>query len=104
MKSKTMRKTIILSAILALGLQANAQQRWTLRDCIDYATAHNVTILQAENAAMQSEVEAQLGTHADRRERRRYGRLYHQVCGCQQPGHQHEPQHQHTTVHRLRTT
>ena len=53
-----MKKTIILSAILTLGLQANAQQRWTLRDCIDYATAHNVTILQAENAAMQSEVEA----------------------------------------------
>ena len=53
-----MKKTILLSAIMALGIQANAQQNWTLRQCIDYATTHNVTILQAENKVMQSEVEA----------------------------------------------
>ena len=53
-----MKKTILLSAIMALGIQANAQQNWSLRQCIDYATAHNVTILQAENKVMQSEVEA----------------------------------------------
>ena len=52
-----MKKTILLSAIMALGIQANAQQNWSLRQCIDYATAHNVTILQAENKVMQSEVE-----------------------------------------------
>ena len=53
-----MKKTILLSAIIALGISANAQESWTLRQCIDYATAHNVTILQAENKVMQSEVEA----------------------------------------------
>ena len=53
-----MKKNILLSAIMALGIQANAQQSWSLRDCIEYATAHNVTILQAENKVLQSEVEA----------------------------------------------
>jgi len=53
-----MKKTILLSSIIALSIPANAQQSWSLRDCIDYATAHNVTILQAENKVMQSEVEA----------------------------------------------
>lgn len=52
-----MKKILLLSTIIALGLQANAQQQWSLRQCIDYAIAHNVNILQAENAAEQSEVE-----------------------------------------------
>ena len=37
---------------------AIAQQSWTLRECINYATAHNINILQAEIAVEQSEVEA----------------------------------------------
>lgn len=53
-----MKKTILLLAITALGIQANAQESWTLRQCIDYATAHNVTILQAEITVKKSEVEA----------------------------------------------
>ena len=53
-----MKKTILLLAITALGIQANAQDSWTLRQCIDYATTHNVTILQAEITVKKSEVEA----------------------------------------------
>jgi len=51
-----MRKVFLsLVALTAIGVQA--QQPWTLRECIDYATAHNVNILQAEISAEQSEVE-----------------------------------------------
>ena len=53
-----MKKTILLSAIIVLGIHANAQESWTLRECIDYATAHNVSILQAEISVKESEVEA----------------------------------------------
>lgn len=53
-----MKKAILLTAIIALGIQANAQQNWSLRQCIEYATAHNVNILQAEISVKQSEVEA----------------------------------------------
>ncbi|MCR5575088.1 MAG: TolC family protein [Bacteroidaceae bacterium] len=53
-----MKKTILLSVILACGIDAFAQQSWTLRECINYATAHNINILQAEIAVEQSEVEA----------------------------------------------
>ena len=53
-----MKKTILLSVIMILGIQANAQQSWSLRECIDYATAHNVDILQAEISVKQSEIEA----------------------------------------------
>ena len=52
-----MKKTILLSAIVALSTYANAQQTWSLRECIDYATAHNVSILQAEISVKESEVE-----------------------------------------------
>lgn len=53
-----MKKTILLSSILLLGITANAQQTWSLRDCIDYATSHNVSILKAEISVKQSEVES----------------------------------------------
>ena len=53
-----MKKTILLLAIITMGISANAQDSWTLRQCIDYATTHNVTILQAEITVKKSEVEA----------------------------------------------
>lgn len=53
-----MKRTILLSAVIALGISANAQDSWTLRQCIDYATTHNVTILQAEINVKKNEVEA----------------------------------------------
>jgi outer membrane protein len=53
-----MKKTILLLAITILCIQAKGQEGWTLRQCIDYATAHNVNILQAEISVKKSEVEA----------------------------------------------
>ncbi len=47
----------ILLLILACGTGAQAQQRWTLRQCIDYAIEHNITVRQADNAARQSAIE-----------------------------------------------
>ena len=56
-----MRKTIItvlaLVATLAAGAQQNVQQKWTLRQCIDYAVENNIeirqTALQVENAEIE---------------------------------------------------
>jgi outer membrane protein len=55
-----MRKSIALYIIGIVGIAstASAQEAWTLRQCIDYAIEHNVTIRQAEVAAKQSAVEA----------------------------------------------
>ena len=53
-----MKKTILLLAIIILCIQVKGQESWTLRQCIDYATAHNVNILQAEISVKKSEVEA----------------------------------------------
>ena len=53
-----MKRIILTAAIMAWCLCTYAQQRWTLRECIDYAIAHNVNILQAEISAKQSEVDA----------------------------------------------
>lgn len=41
----------------ACCLTAQAQEGWTLRRCIDYAIAHNITIQQTANQVDQSEVE-----------------------------------------------
>ena len=38
------------------GLSAQAQEGWTLRQCIDYAIEHNIDIRRTANAAEQSEV------------------------------------------------
>ena len=39
----------IIIAILVVVPSAFAQQKnWTLQDCIDYATEHNITIKQSE--------------------------------------------------------
>lgn len=52
-----MKKNIfILLAILGCT-QMQAQERWSLRQCIDYAIEHNINIRQDANAAEQSAVE-----------------------------------------------
>ena len=38
-------------------MQIQAQERWSLRQCIDYAIEHNIDIRQTANAAEQSNVE-----------------------------------------------
>lgn len=51
-----MRTTVIL-LIAACGLSVQAQERWTLRQCIDYAIEHNISIRQTANVAEQNAVE-----------------------------------------------
>lgn len=50
---------LFIIALFAMGTghQVSAQQVWTLRQCIDHAIAHNVSVQQTANAAKQSEVE-----------------------------------------------
>ncbi len=50
-----MRNRIILIAC-CVCLSATAQERWTLRQCIDYAIEHNISIRQSANEAEQSAV------------------------------------------------
>lgn len=42
-----MKRCLILLAMAAAGLWAQAQQQWTLKDCIDYAMQNNITLKQA---------------------------------------------------------
>ncbi|MCH5306774.1 MAG: TolC family protein [Prevotella sp.] len=42
-----MKKTVLTIAMLA-SLSAQAQQQWTLRECIDYAMQNNITLRQAK--------------------------------------------------------
>ena len=46
---------LILASVVCLPL--HAQQEWTLKQCIDYAIEHNLTIKQQEAATEQSRVE-----------------------------------------------
>ena len=41
-------KIYTLSILLAIGMQASAQQKWDLRRCIDYALANNISIKQTD--------------------------------------------------------
>ena len=43
-----LNKVCTIVAILLVGLQANAQQKWTLPRCIEYAMANNLTVRQTE--------------------------------------------------------
>ncbi|MDR1003805.1 MAG: TolC family protein [Prevotellaceae bacterium] len=54
-----MKRSIAIYIICAVGsiTTASAQEAWTLRQCIEYAIEHNVTVRQAEVSARQSEVE-----------------------------------------------
>ncbi|WP_321334631.1 TolC family protein [uncultured Bacteroides sp.] len=55
-----MKKKIIILALVAGICPAaiiHAQEVWTLRQCIDYAIAHNVSIRQTENTADQSKID-----------------------------------------------
>lgn len=50
------RKKIFLSLVILGCISVQAQERWTLRQCIDYAIEHNIGIRQTANAAKQSAV------------------------------------------------
>lgn len=44
-----LKKTLTLFLGLAVSMAANAQHTWTLKQCIDYALSHNISIKQQEN-------------------------------------------------------
>lgn len=50
-------KRIKLLYLCLFALPVQAQQGWTLRQCIDYAIEHSIVVQQAENAAEQSSVD-----------------------------------------------
>ncbi len=52
-----MRKTIIAALALAATFSAGAQQKWTLRQCIDYAVENNVDIRQTALEVERAEIE-----------------------------------------------
>ena len=52
-----MKRNICISLAMLACMQIQAQDRWSLRQCIDYAIEHNIDIRQTANAAEQSNVE-----------------------------------------------
>ena len=50
-------KKYILLYICLLALPMQAQEGWTLRQCIDYAIEHSIVVQQAENTAEQNAVD-----------------------------------------------
>ena len=59
-----MKKTLIL-VILAFGMvHANAQQAWTLQQCIDYAMEHNVGILQSQLQQQNADYQLKMSQNA----------------------------------------
>jgi len=43
---KTIAKIVFLLIVLFQGVQLNAQEKWTLKQCIDYAIENNMDIKQ----------------------------------------------------------
>ena len=53
-----MRKSIILLSLALVQLQGAAQTKvWTLRDCIDHALEHNITVRQSALNVQQKEID-----------------------------------------------
>ncbi len=53
-----MNKKLFLFLIICGCTSMQAQERWSLRKCIDYAIEHNIGVRQAANAVEQSAIEA----------------------------------------------
>lgn len=49
---------ILFISLLLISIGGKAQERWSLRRCIDYAIEHNINIRRTANAVEQSAVEA----------------------------------------------
>lgn len=52
-----MKKEVIIFSLMTVCVTTQAQESWTLRQCIDYAIEHNINVLQTANAADQSAVD-----------------------------------------------
>lgn len=53
---RMMKKSLALLLGLAVCTAANAQDAWSLRQCIDYALAHNISIKQQENTVENNRI------------------------------------------------
>ena len=53
-----MKQAILFISLLLISIGGKAQERWSLRRCIDYAIEHNINIRCTANAVEQSAVEA----------------------------------------------
>ena len=51
-----MNKILVLSLTALMCLSAQAQRVWTLRECVDYALEHNLTVKKSENDVKQSKI------------------------------------------------
>lgn len=51
-----MKKKIMIVCMAVFAVSAQAQEGWTLRQCIDYAIEHNISIRQSENEAEQNAI------------------------------------------------
>ena len=47
-----MKKGLIIFSLATLCVTSQAQEGWTLRQCIDYAIEHNIEIQQTANEAV----------------------------------------------------
>ena len=58
-KSKVMKTLLLIGLLGFMGSHpANAQEKqWSLRECCDYAVAHNISIKQQENQCRQQELQ-----------------------------------------------
>ena len=60
-------RTALLAAALltaaATQAQTASQRQWTLRECADYAVAHNITIRQQRNQCSQQEIQLHTAKH-----------------------------------------
>lgn len=52
-----MKKYILSCCFLCACLLAHAQEKWTLRQCIDYAIEHNIEIMQQSLAVKNAEID-----------------------------------------------
>ena len=41
-------KKLIYTLIILIGVQSNAQKKWTLEECVNYALENNISIKQSK--------------------------------------------------------
>ena len=44
-----MKKNLIIGCMAVFAVSVQAQEGWTLRQCIDYAIEHNIRVLMRQN-------------------------------------------------------
>lgn len=53
-----MKKSVIIIAVLLIGISATAQKKWTLKECVEYALENNISIKQSELDLKATDIEA----------------------------------------------